>query len=167
MLYILCGIPFSGKTTFARKLAKQKGYTHIDLDEVKFKLMGPDTADHLISQDDWDKIYKEIYAQIDSALSKNQTVVYDTGNFTRHERGLVSSIAIKRHTTFKTIFVDTPIAVARQRLAINRKQPDRFNITDEEFESAVQEMETPSSNEHVFVYDGAQPIQEWLDINHL
>lgn len=31
-LYILCGLPFSGKTTLAKKLEKRLGFVLIDID---------------------------------------------------------------------------------------------------------------------------------------
>ena len=66
-LYILCGIPFSGKTTLAKEIAKQKGFTRIDLDDVKFDLFGKYIQDKDLKQEDWDKIYQKnlaIYRRI-------------------------------------------------------------------------------------------------------
>lgn len=92
-LYIFCGIPFSGKSTLAKELAKRTGFTRIDLDEVKFGMFGKDITDFELQQKDWDVIYQEMYRQIKVALSSGQTVILDTGNFTKHERGLVRQIA--------------------------------------------------------------------------
>ena len=55
-LYILCGIPFSGKTTLANKVVEMLGFKRIDLDEIKFKIFGPKITDSQIDQDGWNKV---------------------------------------------------------------------------------------------------------------
>lgn len=92
-LYIFCGIPFSGKTTIAKKLSKIKNFTRIDLDDIKFNIYGNNIADYQLKQKDWDKIYNEMYKEIKSMLKSGKTVIHDTGNFTKHERGLVKKLA--------------------------------------------------------------------------
>jgi predicted kinase len=161
-LYIFCGIPFSGKSTLARELARQKGYARIDLDEVKFELYGNSVKDLDLQQEDWDKIYQEMYRRIKAALQSGQTVVHDTGNFTKYERGLVRQIANKLSIETITIFVDIPKAVAKERLIANRTTNDRFNVTDQEFEDAVNEMEIPGVDEHTMTYAPGTPVDSWI-----
>jgi predicted kinase len=100
-LYILCGIPFSGKTTLANELVKRLSFTRIDLDEVKFDLFGKDITDEEIDQSGWDKIYQEMYKKIEEALQNGKTVIHDTGNFTKYERSLISDIAKKVGVEYK------------------------------------------------------------------
>jgi len=88
-LYILCGIPFSGKSTLAKKIVKKLRFVRIDLDEVKFDIFGPSVTDAEIDQSGWDKIYQEMYRRIRESLTAGKTVVHDTGNFTKSERGVV------------------------------------------------------------------------------
>ena len=126
-LYIFCGIPFAGKTTLARALAKSLGYSRIDLDEVKFSLFGEHIKDSAIDRKAWDRVYKAMYEQIKQCLSRGETVIHDAGNFTRHERGLVRAVANNLRKDAITVFVDTPIEVAKERLIQNRiaSQPQR------------------------------------------
>jgi predicted kinase len=164
-LIILCGIPFSGKTTLANQLADLKGYLHIDLDAVKVKHIGSSQSDENISQSEWDQIYQLMYRQIESALISGQTVIHDTGNFTTQERGYVSAIATKLKLPFITIYVDTPIATAYARLQANRKKPSRFNITDEQFYAAAHEMAPPTTIEHAVVYHDSDNLSAWIAAN--
>ena len=60
-LYILCGIPFSGKSTLAQALVTKFGYSKIDLDDIKFELFGKEVREEDMTQDNWDVIYKEMY----------------------------------------------------------------------------------------------------------
>ncbi len=108
-LYIFCGIPFAGKTMLASKTAQLLGYTRIDLDEIKFQIIGRDVKDEAIDQKGWDRIYQEMYRQIQEALKQGKTVVHDAGNFTAYERGLVRKIADDLGIESTTVFVDTPM----------------------------------------------------------
>lgn len=164
-LYILCGIPFSGKSTLANELSKRFGFTRIDLDEVKLDLLGKDIKDELISQDRWDRIYQLMYRKIEEALKEGKTVIHDTGNFTKYERSLIRNIADKAGIEYHTIFVYTPINIARQRWLENKKTNKRFYISEKSFQDAVAEMEPPGEDENSITYDTSEPLDQWIAKN--
>lgn len=165
-LYILCGIPFSGKSTLAKQMVQDLNLKRIDLDEVKFNLFGRDTIDENLKQEDWDKIYQKMYRTIQKDLENGIGLVHDTGNFTKYERGLIRKIAEKvGGVKIVTIFVDTSYEIAKQRLIDNREKKHRFNVSDESFESAVVEMEKPGEDENFLIYDAKIPASEWIKEN--
>jgi predicted kinase len=164
-LYILCGIPFSGKTTLANKIAEKLGFIKIDLDEVKFELYGREITDGKISPAGWDKIYQEMYGRIHHNLDDGNTVIHDTGNFTRYERGLVKDIADKLEVETIIIFVDTPKEEAYKRLLENRQINTRFNVSDEDFKDTVEEMEPPLEDEKHLILHQNDQIDEWIAKN--
>lgn len=164
-LLILCGIPFSGKTTLAKKITDKLNFKRIDLDEIKFKTYGSQVRDEEINQVGWDGIYQQMYKEIGEAFENGFSVVHDTGNFTVQERGLISSIAKKKSLPFHTIFMNIPVSLAKQRLEENRKTNKRFDISDESFLSAVREMEPPTNEENPIFYNYDQDIDEWVAKN--
>lgn len=161
-LYIFCGIPFSGKSTLTKALARRKGFHRIDLDEIKFEMYGNAIEDKNLTQADWDKIYQEMYDRIEQSLRAGHTVVRDTGNFTKNERNLVRHIGNKAGVEVMTVFVNTPDEVARQRLAHNRITKTRFDITDKEFEEALSEMEAPYNSEAHIIFDWRTSADYWI-----
>jgi len=161
-LYIFCGIPFSGKSVLSTELAKRLRYARIDLDEVKTDLFGKDVKDTEIEKSRWDSVYEEMYRRIDTALSNGETVIHDTGNFTKHERRLVREIGDKLGIHSITVFVDTPVTIARERWLTNRKTHERFDVADEDFESSITEMEPPDETEPHIIYAYGQDVSEWI-----
>ena len=161
-LYILCGIPFSGKTTLAKRLVEKLKYTRIDLDEVKFELFGREITDVEIDQSGWDEVYLKMYQKIRTALINGETVIHDTGNFTKNERGLVKKIADELNIESVTIFVEIPKAEAQKRLLENRKTKIRFDVADEDFESTNKEMEPPDQNEKHLVFRWTDDVDRWV-----
>ncbi len=71
-LYILCGLPFSGKTTLAKKLSEKLGFVHIDLDEVKFEHGFKGISDDEASHMDWVKIFSDMDQRIRKALKEGK-----------------------------------------------------------------------------------------------
>jgi len=166
-LFILCGIPFSGKSTLANAIATNLGFIKVDLDETKFELFGNSVLDSEIDQNGWNLVYNNMYAQIKSLLISGKTVVHDTGNFTKNERQLVKDLADQLNLDSLTIFVNTDINVALERLRNNRNNKTRFDVSDKDFYSAVEEMETPSDEEKHLVFDSQldKNINTWIKQN--
>ncbi len=164
-LYILCGIPFSGKTTLAKQVVRKRRYTRIDLDDIKFEIYGNGIKDEELKQTDWDIVYQRMYKMIDDALIEGKTVIHDTGNFTKHERGLVKQIADKLNIDTIMIFVDTPSSVAYERLLKNRSANKRFDVSDNDFNETVKEMEPPTADENPLIFHYDEAVDSWIDKN--
>jgi len=161
-LYILCGIPFSGKSVLAKELAKIKNWERIDLDKVKFEIFGDDVKDEDLIQEQWDQVYQKMYKKIQDSLEQGQTVIHDTGNFTKHERQLVRDIAEKLNIPSTTIWVKTSEKISLERLRVNKKTKDRFEVSETNFKEAVDEMEIPDDNENLLIFDGVSSVAKWI-----
>lgn len=164
-LYILCGIPFSGKTYLAERICREKGFVRVDLDEIKFELYGREVKDGDLKQENWDTVYKLMYKRIEEFLKTGKGVVHDTGNFTKYERDLVRMIANKLGLNTTVIYVDTPRQIAFERLVENRKTKGRFDVADKDFESAVEEMEPPTASENIKIFHYNDNIKKWIEKN--
>lgn len=152
-LYVLCGLPFSGKSTLSKELVKRYGFSRIDLDEVKFELLGAEVKDEQVDQQGWDTVYQEMYKRINTELKKGKTVIHDAGNFTKYERGLVKQVADEVGVETITIFVNIPKEVCFARLIKNQQTKERFDVPEQTFNEMVAELEVPDSNENTIVYD--------------
>ena len=154
MLLILCGLPFSGKSVLASKIVARFDFVRIDLDAIKFDLFGQGVKDEDISPPQWDRVYQQMYQEIEDNLKLNKNVIHDTGNFTLSERQIIINIAQKLTIPTLTIFVDTPLETIRQRIAHNRQKPQRFDVSDQNLESCRAEMEPPTSENHIVYHPG-------------
>ena len=161
-LYIMCGLPFAGKTVLAKELAKRLGFVRIDLDEVKFALFGKEMKDEEIDQSGWDKVYAGMYQRIENNLRAGKTVVNDTDNFTKYERGLVRKITDKLGIESQVIFVDVPVKEARKRMLKNRQSGKRFDVSDEGLESTVKELEPPGKDEKTIIFRAGEVKDGWI-----
>lgn len=164
-LFIICGISFAGKSTLGKLLAEQFGYAEVDVDDVKFQLYGPDAKDEDLSHADWVRIYAETDHLIEDYLRTGKTVIDASRNFRKSERQLARQIATRLDAEVVTIFVDTPEAIAYQRLCENRKMRLRRDVTDKDFAEILQVIEPPTADEHPLIFHHGDQIENWIAEN--
>lgn len=162
-LYILCGLPFAGKTTLAKELVKRFGWVRVDLDQINDERGLGGLGNDDISDEDWRITYQMSYDRVDQALKKGKTVINDTANFTREQRDKLRAIADKHDVPAKVIYVNVPDSVARKRWQENRITKNRYDVKDEDFAEVADNFQKPSEDENVIDYDQSLPIEEWVE----
>src|SRR5687768_15063972 len=89
-LYIMCGLPFSGKTTLARTLANECGFVHLDLDAIaRANSLFPEEG---INDEQWGQVFREVYRQVVALLISGKSVVFDAVNYDRVGRDRLRAI---------------------------------------------------------------------------
>jgi len=79
--HFLIGIPGSGKSTFAAKLAKVGSYHIVSTDTIRQQLYGDATI-----QGEWSDIEATVISQITQAIAQGNAVIYDATNTKRASR---------------------------------------------------------------------------------
>jgi predicted kinase len=161
-LYILCGLPFAGKTTLAKTLTERFGFLRIDLDQLN-NVFGVGLHGEPISLEKWDRTYAESYKQLGEALATGRSVVYDATNFTKDQRDHLRFIANTHHVLSQVIYIALSDSEARQRWLHNRITHERYDVRDEDFEKVVMRFEPPQHEEQVISYHPSQSLDEWID----
>ncbi len=163
-LYILCGLPFAGKSSLARALAKAVSAAYVELDAINSE-RGLGLDGKRISAADWDETYRIAYQRIDGFLREARSVVYDSASFTRAQRDVVRAIAERYGTPSKVVCVEAPENTVRARLVQNRKTRLRYDVRDDDFAHVLDNFQPPEDDEHVVCYDQTVPIGEWIKRN--
>jgi predicted kinase len=162
-LYIMCGLPFSGKTTLARTLANQCGFIHFDLDAIaREKSWFPEEG---INDEQWGEVFREVYRQVANLLISGKSVVFDAVNYDRIGRDRLRTIAQQSDSVFHVIYIALPIQEIEQRRQTNQANHQRPPVQDKDFVDLVTEFEIPTVEENLLVYDGIQSIPEWIKHN--
>jgi predicted kinase len=160
-LYIVFGLPFSGKSTLARELVRQRGCHAIDIDAIN-TARGVGIAGAPISPEEWAISFASARAQLDTALSVGESVAYDGHVWSRAQRDELRAIAYAAGANVTFIYLDVPESIARERLHANRHTSERHDVPDDLFTQAVALMEPPDDEEDVARYDGVAPVALWV-----
>ena len=112
VLYVLCGVPGSGKSTFARDFKRNGNIVHISRDEIRFSIL--EDGDSYFAHEDevteifWDTINKNLAAGV--SVIADQTSL----NF-RSRCWLLDHIHVP--CTKMAIYMDIPFSVCKERNA--------------------------------------------------
>jgi predicted kinase len=160
-LYVVFGIPFSGKSTLVRELVRQRGCRVIDIDAINTE-RGVGIAGAKITPEDWEISFARARAQLAAALAAGEPVAYDGHVWSRTQREDFRAVARSADAEITFIYLDVPEAIARRRWQANRHTSQRHDVRDDLFTQAVALMEPPDESEGVTRYDGVAPVAAWV-----
>jgi predicted kinase len=135
-LFMLCGLPGSGKTTLARHLACS-GTRCFILDEMVASTRREATDDLI------ERVAEAAWPDIAETLCAGRDVVLDWGFDSREERDRTRARATAVGATVRLFFLDVPKAELSRRLA-SRRWPC---VTEEELERWSAQFDTPGPDE--------------------
>lgn len=109
-LIVLVGIPGSGKTTLAKKIAA-RGYHCLNADSIRQELWG-DPAD----QREPEKVFGIFFQQLEDLLAEGKDIVIDNTNINQKQRKPILERAAKAgYTDVQLWLLDVPLDVCLER----------------------------------------------------
>lgn len=137
-LFIMCGIPGSGKSTWAKKhLGKYDKY--ISRDDVRFSIIS--NKDEYFSKEN--EVFEEFCRQINKNLRSGYNVFADATHTTRSGRKKLMDKIIDGVET-SAIVIDTPLAIAVER---NSKRTGRKLVPTSAINNMYHHFEFPTHRE--------------------
>lgn len=147
-LHLMIGLPCSGKTTYARRLAKETNALLLTPDVWQVRLFGSD-----IVWDIHDRIHSEIEAIMwklaEHVLQLGGDAILDFGFWARDERDDFRNRAKNLGVHFKLHYMDVPYAELYRRLdARNQNLPEGvFKIPRGEMDKYIAIFQPPTADE--------------------
>lgn len=147
-LHALHGLPGSGKTTFARKLADELPAVRFTPDEWMIALHGTNPAEALF-REQHPRILALIMEHARRVLAAGVDVILDIGFWTRASRDEIRQRAAEWNVTLKFYALDCPAAIARQRVQdrTHRGGTDALVIDEAAFDQFLAQFEPMDSSE--------------------
>jgi len=147
-LYLMCGLPGSGKTTRAKELeAAGKGIL-LNADDWVWQLY-PDDAETAARDERKGLVERVQWELVERLLSRGISVILDWGVWARAERDHYRRHARAVGADVQTIFVDAPLEALQERLA--RRNLDlpagTFKVSAEELDEWASRFEAPTQDE--------------------
>ena len=147
-LYLLCGLPGSGKTTRARELEAAGAGFLLNGDEWVWRLY-PDDAEAAARDERRGLVERVQWELVERLLRSGTDVILDWGVWTRAERDHYRRRAEVLGARVQVVFVDAPLEVLQERIA--RRNLDlpagTFHIAAEELEEWATRFEAPTHDE--------------------
>lgn len=158
-LYIMCGIPGSGKSSWAKEFKKKidaAGYycKIVSRDEIRFKLLDERGGDYFDHEKEVGRMY---YEEIQKYLDRGYQVIADATQITKKSREkLLDHLDIDKNLHIYCVDLDTPIAICKR---LNEQREGRQRVPDSVIDRMHSQKETPCQHEYLgFSYDGVITI---------
>lgn len=147
--FILCGLPYSGKTHFAQEITKNIPIEYISIDDI-FHERGYDwNSNKLPDEKGWAEIFDVAYKKIEVSLSKNLNVLYDSTNHTKSSRDALRNIAHRVGAETNVIFLDIPVETIYSRWKENKLNQTRHVVDKKLIDMTVETFEKPTEDENL------------------
>jgi predicted kinase len=150
IVYFLCGLTTSGKTTFAKKLAAETGAVRLTLDERMIA-----KHSYTIFDDEYGPLAAQekelMWAEALTYLAKETAVILDWSLWSKQARQEWTQRVIQAGYNYKLFFLDVPLERIQQRLAVRNLEQSTttHHIPFEEVVRFSKIFERPSFDENL------------------
>jgi predicted kinase len=143
-LHLMCGLPGSGKTTTARRIAAATGAVRLAPDEWLIALR----LDHM-SDGPRARVEELQWALAQELLAADTSVILEAGFWSRRERDAMRGRARELGVRVRLWFLDVAFAERWRRIDARNHDlpPDCFAVTHDELASYDEMFEAPSTDE--------------------
>lgn len=159
-LYLLLGLPGSGKTTAAKQIAKLTGAVHLSSDNFRLSLFNNPT----FTQDEHDALYKTLDYMCELLLTNGTSVVYDA-NLNRHMHR-VEKYRLAKKTGAKVklywLQVHRDTAKARRVATQHPSLVPKHETPHDMFERIATIFEPPAKDEPFAELDGTKITTDYV-----
>lgn len=144
-LYLMCGVPASGKSYFAEKHMDEEKDVYISRDQVRFEMV-PDTDEYFSREKE---VYEEWTKRIVWALNAGFNVWADATHLNKRSRAKTFHALTKKGIDFSIIDVtalvmNTPFPVCMER---NSKRSGRYQVPESAMRNMVNSFHKPDEEE--------------------
>jgi predicted kinase len=160
ILILMCGLPFSGKSTAARRIAVEIGAALVSLDALHLS-RGLDPGRD-IREETWAETGRCALTRADSLLAQGCSAVIDDTFSYRRDRDRFRHMAARRRIETLILFLDPPGPTLAARIEANSRRPTRAPVSPEVIEHIRREFERPGADEPVVRLTGPDEVETWL-----
>jgi tRNA uridine 5-carbamoylmethylation protein Kti12 len=157
VLFIMCGLPFSGKSYLSRQIAK-----HLHTNLVSYDTLWQEMKQKTGREHSREELSVEAEKQIGHDLKERRSVAYDTLNDTVGNREKLRQLAQKQNAQALVIYTNTPSEVIKQRQAANETAKERHSVPNDKFQESVNRFEPPTPDEPTIEFTPDDNLEEWL-----
>lgn len=162
ILYALCGLAFSGKSTVARRLADATGAPIVSLDAINRERGLSGGAAGGMSDVDWEETSRLAVERLAGFMKAGTPVILDDTLSHRFLRDRYRRVAAEGGYAFILVYVDTALAVIEARRQANAQSAAREPIDEAVFRHHRERFEPPAADEIGVRLYSADEVERWV-----
>ncbi|MDV2989261.1 MAG: ATP-binding protein [Dehalogenimonas sp.] len=135
VLFVMVGLPGSGKSYFVDRLIRKIPATVLQSDFIRKTLLKKPTY----TQREHTRVFRAIHTAARELLDSNNNVLIDATNLNRKYRRPLYQMAAETRARIIIIYLDTPREIARERIMDRRAQGECISDADWEVYQMLEE----------------------------
>lgn len=153
-------MPFSGKTTLGRSIARCLNSPYVSLDEINEArgLFGGDG----ISIEEWEKTHQLAMQQLGEQMKSGKDIVLDDTSCFRWLRDRFRNFGSQYGYQTIIVWLDIPLTEIWHRIRKNNETQIRHTVREDIVEEMAKTFEIPQDDEKTIGYTQNQPIDLWM-----
>lgn len=157
-LIMFCGIPGSGKSTEARRMAGSltaRGITieHISRDELRFSMIS-DESEYFSKEKE---VFNKFVEKMNNSLNKNDCTIIDATHISKASRAkILRRVKNSNNVRLLVLYLTTPLDVCMRQ---NDLRTGREQVPHEVIEKMAKQFEDPTEKE--FTGFGFDSVEVW------
>jgi predicted kinase len=161
VLYVLCGMSFSGKSTLAAAIAQQTGAVIVSLDEINAErgLYGGLG----IPDEEWLLSHQLALQRVEEALATGRSVVVDDTNCFRFLRDAYRAVAVRLDVKALLLYLDLPMDTLLARASADN--PTRPPVARDVLLELIGKFEAPAPEEQAIMVPPGFVPATWVARN--
>lgn len=158
--FILCGLPFSGKSHLAAQISEIINVTVVSFDDIKKEIF---PSKMVMENQDWQAVKSIALKRYEAALANGESVIWDSTNPLKVHRQELIELA-KRYGAQETIvYLNIPSEIIHSRRERNVEIPTRHQVAEKEFFKTVDIWEEPTDAEgNLIVLSSNEAVEQFF-----
>ena len=138
-LYILCGLPFSGKSLLSKEIMRTTSIQRISFDDRW------NTFKNLDKGISYEETHRKVEEEITKNLEMGVSIIYDSTNLSVKNRDALKTLAKRAHAQAKIIYLKVPPEEIYKRRGQSLIDKSHINVlSDKEMQNAIDRLEVPT-----------------------
>jgi len=155
MVIAVFGLPGSGKSFFASKLAEKLRIKYVNSDVIRRNLIGV----RIYSEDEKMQVYDEMIKEMKTALDQDENIVMDATFYRKDIRNKFREVALTAGVNIYFIEIRADQDIIKERLSKKRQHSE----ADYSVYLKVKDGFEPMENDHLILNSTQQNICDMLD----
>lgn len=146
-LYVLCGLPFSGKSTWATQHSQKSGSLVISLDKINEQRGLGFGGDGHISAEQWEETHQIALQQVAELLENGESVIVDDTGCYAWLRKRYIDLAKQSGNRAVIVWFDVDSNLIERRMRETAFSQDRPTIAPDVMDQLIKTFENPTDDE--------------------
>lgn len=147
MLLVFSGLPATGKTTLAKKVARKINAEVLRTDAIRKEII----REPKYTEEEKELVYREMFSRAEKLISSGKNVILDANFYRQSQRDETRKIAGRTGTKFFLIEAICPEDKIRGRMKLRKKSGDESDAKKMEIYYKIKRAWEPISGPHIVV----------------